>query len=404
MNKKFFIVIIISFLTIFNISCKKEEKKGSIRFYKVKYSSIKNVIKVTGVIKPEVGAEIKVGSRISGTVERLYVKVGDRVKQGDLIAVIEHKDLALKVKELKYKIKFYKNQLESDLKEFPSRIKSKLFSIKSLEIKRRYIKRELQRNRALFKNKMLSKQELENIEKEYRSLVNTIRSEEKSLKALKEQYKYAVVSDRLKIKQLKQQLKIAEIDLGYAYIKAPISGTISSISTQEGETVAASFSAPVFVNIIDLNRLEAVAYIDETDIGKINLGNKVEFYVESFPGERFVGVLKKIYPKADVVNNVVTYKIEVSINKNKGISKLRPEMTAYLDIILAKKDHVLVAPLKCIKLINNKNFAFVKDKNGKIKKKEVEIGIVENGTAEIVKGLKKGDEIVSEGFKYVHSI
>ncbi len=394
-------------LTVFTVtSCKKEEKSGKIEYFKVKYSDMKDIIKVTGVIKPEVGAEIKVGSRISGTLEKLTVKVGDYVKKGELIAVIEHRDLDLKIKELKYNLKSYEEELKFVKSEYPERIKSKQYYIKSIDIKKDYLLKELKRKRALLKESMISQQEVENLEKTYNSLVKTVKSEKSGLNALKKEFAYKKSSISLKIKQIIQQIKIAEIDLGYAFIKAPISGVISSISTQEGETVAASFSSPVFVNIIDLSRLEAVAYIDETDIGKVKKGNRVTFYVEAFPGREYKGVIKKIYPKAEVTNNVVTYKIEVEISdkNSKNFKDIKPEMTAYIDIILKEKKHVLSAPLKCFKLIGRENFAFLKQAGNKIVKKKVTLGIVNNGFAEIKKGLSQGDEIVIKGFDYVHSI
>ncbi len=392
-------------LTMFS-SCKNEQAKGEITYYKVKVSDIKDVIKVTGVIRPEVGAEIKVGSRISGTLKKLYVKVGDYVRKGDLIAVIEHNDLKLKIKELEYNLKYYKNELHSVLSEYPERIKSKSLSISALAIKKKYLLKKLKRNKVLYKDSMLSKQNLENIESDFKSLNKNIAAGKSDLKALKEEFKYKSQSIRLKIKQLRQQIEIAKIDLNYAFIKAPISGVISSISTQEGETVAASFSSPVFVNIIDLSRLEAVAYIDETDIGKVKTGQTVYFYVEAFPMRKYSGKIKKIYPKAEISNNVVTYKIEVDINdkKNKNFKEIKPEMTAYLDIVIKDKKGVLTAPLKCFKLIEGKNFAFLKNGKGKTVKKMVKLGIVNNGVAEITEGLKEGDEIVIKGFKYVHSI
>jgi multidrug resistance efflux pump len=400
-----FIFLIFSFSLLQFASCKKKAEQGEIKYFKVKYSDLQDMIKVTGVIKPQVGAEIKVGSRISGTLQKLLVKVGDYVEKGKVIAVIEHNDLKLKIKELQYNLQSYKTELKFINEEYPEKIKGKMLSMKSLQIKRDYLRNELKRNEKLYQSKMISKQSLENFKKEYESLQKSIDAEKTSLNVLKKEFDYKRKSLQLKINQVLQQIKIAEIDLGYAFIKAPISGVISSVSTQEGETVAASFSSPVFVNIIDLNRLEAVAYIDETDIGKIKCGQKVTFYVEAYPERQYKGFVKKIYPKADVANNVVTYKIEVDISdKSEKIYKdIKPEMTAYLDIIIKEKKHVLTAPLQCFKLIGTENFAFLKGQDGKIRKKKVKIGIVNNGIAEIVKGLNAGDEIVIKGFKYVHS-
>ncbi len=396
----FTILIFAIFSGFYSCNSKKESNDAKFQYYTVKKGNIENIIKLTGVIKPEIGAEIKVGSRISGKVEKLFVKVGDKVKKGDLIAIIEHKDLELQIEKLKADKKYLQIQLENIKREYPLKINSKILQIKSLESKSKYLKKELERNLALLKDEMVSEQYVDNLKKDYDSLILSIKSEKENLQLLKKEFKDNLKEIAQKIIQVNKQIDIAQIDYNYAFIKAPISGTISTVSTQEGETVAASFNSPVFVNIIDLSKLEVVAYVDETDIGKVKVNQKVRFYVEAFPEKIFYGKIKKIYPKAEVVNNVVTYKIEASIKHLKNI--LKPEMTAYIDIILNKKENVILAPLNCIKLIGTKNYAFVKE-NKKIKKIEVKLGIVNNGTAEIVSGLKEGDQILSKGFKYVRS-
>ena len=394
-------IVLICLLLLCFISCKNNNKKAdSIEFYKVKKGSIEDVIKITGVIKPEIGAEIKVGSRVSGKVEKLFVKAGDFVQKGQLIAIIEHKDLKLRIEKLKSEKSYLLNQLHSIKNEYPLKISAKKDYINSLKIKYKYLSKEINRNKALFKENMISEQTLENLEKEYYSLNKTIESEERNLALLQKEFKNKVKGTEIKIDEVSKDIEISKINLNYAFIKAPISGTISAVSTQEGETVAASLNSPVFVNIINLNKLEVVAYVDETDIGKVKIGQPVKFYVEAFPEKIFKGKIKKIYPKAEVTNNVVTYKIEIKIDKLSNI--LKPEMTAYIDIILERKNDVLLAPLKCIKLIKSKNFAFVKH-GKKIEKTLVKIGIVNNGITEITEGLKQGDQIVSKGFENVHS-
>ncbi len=400
-------IILIFLLIITSIypSCNnknKQERLSKFEFYTVKRGDIQDIIKLTGVIKPEIGAEIKVGSRISGKVEKLFVKVGDYVKKGDLIAIIEHKDLKLQIEKLNADKLYLFTELQNIKKEYPLKIKSKQLQIKKLKTDLKFSEKELKRNLSLLKENMVSKQNIDNLKKVVDSLKYSIYSEKENLKLLKREFSDQKNIIKTKILQVEKQIAIAKIDYNYAFIKAPISGTISAVSTQEGETVAASFNSPVFVNIIDLTRLEVVAYVDETDIGKINLNQKVRFYVEAFPDKILTGKIKKIYPKAQVVNNVVTYKIEININNSKFKKLLKPEMTAYIDIILSEKHNVIVVPLKCVKLIGTKNYVFLK-KVENIKKVAVKLGIVNNGRAEILSGIKEGDKILSKGFKNVHS-
>ena len=125
----------------------------------------------------------------------------------------------------------------------------------------------------------------------------------------------------------------AQIQLDRAIITAPIGGVVASVATQEGETVSASFSAPTFVTLIDLRRLEVWAYVDETDIGRIEPGQRATFTVDTYGAEEFSGVVTAIYPKAEIRNNVVDYVTVIRFSP-KIDRTLRPEMTATIRIAL----------------------------------------------------------------------
>ena len=135
--------------------------------------------------------------------------------------------------------------------------------------------------------------------------------------------------------------------MAYATIRAPISGIISSISTQEGETVAAGLSSPTFVTIIDLQQLQVDAYVDETDIGKIRVGQKATFTVDAFPDRDFPATVQAIYPKAIIMDNVVYYDVVLRIDEPLT-GQLRPEMTTNVVISLDARKGVLAVPARAI--------------------------------------------------------
>ena len=391
-------LLIICFI-ILTFSCgRKNCELKNYKKYIVKRIDMLNILKVTGVVQAQVGGEIKVGSRISGTVEKLFVSVGDYVKKGDLIAIIEHNDLQAKVNELKYEKKLILHEISTIKREYPLKIKAQSKLINSLRAQLMYLKGDYIRYKKLYKKDMVSYQDLQKKESDYKSLNERLKSEIAKLNLLKTEFKDSLRNNQIKLKTVEEKLKIAEINLGYAFIRAPISGVVSTVSTQEGETVAASLNAPVFVNIINLHKLEVIAYVDEVDIGKIKKGESVRFYVEGYPDKIFYGNVKKIYPKAFVKDNVVTFKVEISIIKG-DYSILRPEMTAYIDIIVEKKKNVIAVPLNFVKVINGKNYVFMKEKN-RVKKIPVKIGIVYKKFMEIKDGLKEGETIILPSKEY----
>lgn len=182
--------------------------------------------------------------------------------------------------------------------------------------------------------------------------------------------------------------------LGYTVIRAPVSGTIASVSTYEGETVAASLAAPTFVTIVDLDRLEVQAYVDETDIGKVTVGQRVAIRVDAFPGRELPGVVRAIYPKAQLVNNVVNYVVLVDIVDTQGLL-IRPEMTAHVNFILEQRENVVSVPRNALLREGGQSFVIVRV-GDEWRKRPVKTGLQTPQRIEIVSGLKEGETIVAD--------
>src|SRR5512142_2712065 len=143
-------------------------------------------------------------------------------------------------------------------------------------------------------------------------------------------------------------LALARVQLEQARITAPIAGVVASVTTQEGETVSATLAAPTFVTIVDLARLELWAYVDETDIGRVQLGQPASFTVDAYPDRTFQGQVAAIYPKAEIRDNVVDYVVVVRFPPPPD-QALRPEMTASVRIVLARRPGVVIVPRRAVR-------------------------------------------------------
>jgi macrolide-specific efflux system membrane fusion protein len=194
------------------------------------------------------------------------------------------------------------------------------------------------------------------------------------------------------VAQAEANVEFAEVQLGYTRIYAPITGVIASISTQEGETVAASLAAPTFVNLIDLQRLEVQTYVDETDIGKIRTGLEAMFTVDTFRNTEFEGKVTAIYPKAVIQDNVVNYIVTVDITDFKD-KVLRPEMTANVTIYLETRRDVLAVPTSALTRERGEYYVTVMEQGNPVRQR-VETGWRDDGYTEILSGLKEGDYVL----------
>lgn len=309
----------------------------------VKRRDIASSVQATGVIRAKIGAEVKVGARISGRVERLYANIGDVVKKGQVIARLEQEDLKAKVNEAG-------------------------MSLKVIEANLDLASKNLQRMQTLYAKDYIAKDNVDIAERDYRAA-------------------------QAQANQVREMIRYNEAQMSYANIYAPISGVIASVTTQQGETVSASsLNVPTFVTIVDLRRLEVYAYVDETDIGKIRPGFEATFTVDSFPEKDFKGGVTAVYPKATIQDNVVYYITIISIENAEG--KLKPDMTVNTTIYLNKRSNVLAVPNKAIKREGGKKVVQVLV-NSKPVQKTIRAGWKDGSYTEVIEGLKEGDVVIT---------
>jgi macrolide-specific efflux system membrane fusion protein len=312
---------------------------------RVTRGDVTSVVKATGVIRAVVGAEVRVGSTASGVVRKLRVRVGDRVEKGQLLA-------------------------ELDTDELAARRDQAAAALASARATARYAAAELERKRALAAREAVSRSDLDLAERTFA----VARASEDEARA---------------------NLELTSAQLAHARIRAPIGGVVASVATQQGETVAASFAAPTFVTIVDLDRLEVWAYVDETDIGRIRPGQEARFSVDTYPDREFDGRVADIHPKAEIRDNVVNYVGVVSFSSPPDAT-LRPEMTASVRVVTEKRAGVLTVPRRAVRREQGRSFVLVPD-GDRLERRWVTTGGRDESRWEIIDGLREGDSVLIRG-------
>ena len=308
---------------------------------RVRRQTLDQTVLATGVIRPVVGAEIDVGSRVSGIVSSLQVKVGDWVDRGDLLARIDPAELQAQMA-----------QAEADLALSHAQLAMAASSH--------------ERAAALASSGIVSELELE----------SAIRDLE-------------VARARVDLGQAR--VNSARIQLAYTEIRAPVRGVIADVTTREGETVAASFAAPTFVTIIDLDRLEVQAYVDETDIGQIFVGQQATFSVDTYPQADFAARVTAVNPKAELQNGVVNYVVRLAFERPDSLV-LRPEMTAHVRLVVDERSDVLTVPRRAIRRDQGQQFVLV-SRNGAWVDQRIEPGWRTDSRVEVRGGLAENETV-----------
>ncbi len=358
--------------------------------------TIHRTVVSSGTVKLQVGAEVKVGSRISGTVSRLFVQVGDRVEKGEVVAIIEHEDLLSKIRQAEAVLNNRKAKLYAIQQTRPREINQARASIEELAAKLDMARLTHQRQRSLREGDYVSQESLDKAKNEVKVLEAQLLSARENLALIEARYETDLQVARSEVAETEAELESARINLAYATIRAPISGVVGSISTQEGETVAASLSAPTFITLIDLDRLQIHDFVDETDIGMVQVGQEARFMVDAYPGHIIKGKVETIYPMATIQENVVYYEVIISI-LDQGEAVIRPEMTANVRIIIDSHPQALAIPNEAIVRKDGKHLVAALDPAGNIKKRRIKVGWVDNEYTEILSGLKEGETVLIGG-------
>ncbi len=314
-----------------------------------------SVVTAIGAVKPQIGAEVRVGARLSGKLVRLPANIGDRVQRGQVIAQLESADLSAAVARHEAAVAVAREK------------------IADAEARQKLSEATYQRQLNLLKISGTSQQLVEEALRETQSAA-------------------AGVQISIRERELAEaQLRETRVNLSYATITAPISGVIGSVTTQEGETVAAGLNAPTFVVIVDLDRLQVNTFVDEVDIGKVQIGQRVTFNVDAFPAQDFTGAVSAIYPSATIQDNVVKYVVAIAIDdEDRGL--LRPEMTASVQIQLETRT-ALAIPARAIRQEGGRSVVHVV--NGQqTEVRPIRLGWRDGPWAEVADGLAEGERIL----------
>lgn len=307
----------------------------------VTQGSLDRTVVATGVIRPVVGAEVDVGSRISGRVVDLRVKVGDAVAAGDLLARL-------------------------DATEIDARIDKARADLALAEAELGQAESAYDRRRRLAGEGIVPPADLDAAERD-------------------------LAVARALVESAAAELRGAEINRGYTRIAAPIRGVIAAVTTREGETVAASFAAPTFVTIVDLDRLEVQAYVDETDVGRVFVGQDAVFTVDTYPEIEFAAAVTAIQPKAEIQSSVVNYVVLLAFEDVEG-AVLRPEMTAHVRLSVGRRAGVLTLPRATVRRRDGRHYVDV-ERGGVWVEQEIETGWRTDRVVEVVAGLAEGETV-----------
>jgi HlyD family secretion protein len=364
------VVAVIALLLLKPFSKKKAE--FTFDTVKVEKGNISNTVTSTGTV--EAMTTVEVGTQVSGIIEHVYVDFNDNVKQGQVLARLD---------EISLRAQLQQSQASLDQAQAQLNFQEATWT----------------RLKALYDKSLIAKADYD-------------------------QALYNYENAKASVSNARSSVDRSKVNLAYATITSPIDGVVLNRAIEEGQTVAASFNTPEMFTIVnDLTQMEIQASVDEADIGQVKQGQRVDFTVDTYPEEKFVGSVSQVRLQPVTTNNVVTYVVIFSApNPDK---KLMPGMTASATIYIQEKENTLVLSGKAMRFTPETEYmmkmmkksepsgvpsvipagapsgiregtktVWMKDANGGIRPVPVIVGIENGSTVEILNGLSEGDEVI----------
>ncbi|MFA5443673.1 MAG: efflux RND transporter periplasmic adaptor subunit [Bacteroidales bacterium] len=347
--KKIFLLPQTLLLLIILFSCNTKETVPGYETTTARTGSISNTVTATGTVEPI--KQVEVGTQVSGIISKIYVDYNAEVKTGQLIAEID------------------RSVLETDLE-------SSKANLNSSKAEYDYQTANYNRIEGLYEKELISQSEYDQAFNAYS----------------KATYSYT---------QAKSNYQKAERNIGYTWIYSPINGVVLSRAVDEGQTVAAGFSTPTLFTIAnDLRKMQVIADVDEADIGQVFEGQLVVFTVDAFPEDQFEGTVIQVRLLATTTSNVVTY--EVVIDAPNPDLKLKPGLTAEVNIYTLNKDNIITVPVRALRFVPDgysgnipETHVFVQNPDGSIEAREVLAGVNDGIYTEIIEGLSTGEKVIT---------
>jgi HlyD family secretion protein len=266
---------------------------------------VAEVVGATGVLQAVV--TVQVGSQVSGTISHLFADFNSTVTKGQVIAKLEPSVFLARV-----------SQAEANLAAARANVDKSQAAID--DARQKYY-----RARELARDDLVPASDLESAKATYQEAVAQNRASQAA------------------VEQAEASLNQARVDLDHTVITAPIDGVVLARNVDIGQTVAASFQAPVlFVIANDLRHMQVNASVDEADVGRVHPGEEVTFGVDAFPEEVFAGRVEQVRLQPVTTQNVVTYNTIISVDNESG--KLMPGMTATVSVIVRREESALRVP------------------------------------------------------------
>src|SRR6478736_2965036 len=347
---------------------------------KVERGDLAKSVVATGKIEPITKVEVK--SKASGIVQKLLVDYGEKVKKDQVLAELDKEEILAQVNQQKASLQ----ASEAAARAADADLQHAKVDAEGPDVP--MLKRAYERAQKMSKDGVVSESALDDAQKNYELAVN------------KQQLgKANLVSATAKLKQAEAQVEQKEKEYHNSTIVSPIDGVVLSRDVEVGTAVSSILvlgsSATLVMTLGDTREVYVKGKVDESDIGKVYIGQAARIKVESYKDRTFSGKVTKISPMGVEKDNVTTFEVRVSIDNSKGV--LKSQMTANAEVLLEEHKGILMVPEGALMYDKDRKASVeIPEPSAKDghKKVDVVVGISNGSKTELLSGLNEGQQVI----------
>jgi len=356
------------------------------------YADVSRILEANGVVRVRDGGLVAVGSRLKGQVMHMYVRTGDIVRKGQLLAVLDDRELMTQRDAASARLESALNE-QARLGATRDKLLEQARAALAVDVsKQDYASKSLERRRTLREKGHIAQGDLDASLRDDKAAAQAVAGDKAALQRVSRENELNLAAAAKAVEAARAEVAQVDAYLSMTRVESPIDGIVGQVHTQEGEQVVAEVEAVKIVTVIDPRLLELWVYVNEADAAGVHPGVPVRFFKSQDPATVMGAVVERVSPSPVMVDRVQYFPAVAPLAAT-AATLLRPEMNVVCYVMTAKADGVLSVPNKAVFRQGGRQVVYEDDGHGGVKTVTPRFGLKGAERTQVLSGLKPGSRV-----------
>lgn len=353
---------------------------------------VKRVVEASAVVKARPGALIRVGSRMGGQISRLYVRTGEIVRKGQLLALIDDRELQNQRSGAVARLEGARAEVQRQQTTREKRLDEARANLAASRGAQGYASKNMERRGVLFGQGNLDGSNMDIARRDAKTADQTVAGGQAALARIQGETARELEKAQAAVVEAQALVDFMDARLSLTRIVSPIEGIVGQVVSQEGEQVVAELEAVHILTVIDPRFLDLWIYINEADAAGVKPGMQVRLFKAAIPQDVMAAEVERVSPTSELVDGVRYYPV-IAVLDSQAAFKLRPEMNVQSFVLVDFRQGVLTVPKEAVFAKAGGRVVYVDDGKGGAKVVAPRFGLAGSDRVEVLEGLSSGEPV-----------